>query len=190
MKNNDNSFEDLCKRLDKNKRARGDMDYVKLYLVQEIMGKKCNFLKLKAECQSGDFIGFASLMIAIGAIVLTVIGVSLDFFANFLIQNEFNVKYLESNQEGVLFHIVPTTQNYVEKVGPSILFMLALIYSGYALYKINQYNYINRWRKYILVYLEDIENNWDEYFTTPENGHITSLKCEFKGTVKYELNKK
>ncbi len=169
---NYNDFEKLCKRLDNNRRAKGDMNYVKLYLVNDIIKNKDDLLKLKAECQGGDFITYATYCLSLGAMIISIYSILIDYASN----HGTDYVKLVSNSHGLRrIAAYIGSANFMT----SILVFLIFIFAAGLMVIIRKYAYINYWRKYILVYLDDIEKNWTEYFTKIENSK-TCLECKIK----------
>lgn len=138
-----NKFEDICKRLDECKKCctRNEINCVKYILKDEIKGNKNEFLRMKAECKDGGFNEFSTFCIALIAMVISIYSMILDFSMNITEKNK-NVLFIVS----LISILIPS------------------IYAIYLLKSITKRRYIKKWRAYISIVLEDMENNWKEYF--------------------------
>ncbi len=158
-------FEELCRILDSNSRAKGDMGYVKLYLVNRISGNKDTLLKIKAECQSWNYMEYSAFALSMCALFISIISVITDIFGlvsedNIILTvNVLNNSTFEViNQTGFNINIILIIAYYLCVIGTIIYFLVNL----------KSKLYILRWKQYILVYLDEIEKNWKSYFPESE----------------------
>ena len=168
-----NDFERICKCLNIYKKAEVDIDHVMLNLVMEISGNRNKFLKLKAECEAGDFMTMASFIISMGAIYLSIY-TSLLAYEQSLNKGE-DTKGVFIETKNITIEIakeVSTKGNvfdYIYNLMNSNNFKFMIFFgflgaTGYILKKLYDYTYVFKWKKYVLVCLEELEKEWNDYF--------------------------
>lgn len=138
---NDNTFDLICKRLSNckcNCRCNNDqITWVEAALKAEINGNRNKFLKIKAEAMEDNPQNATNDVFVIAALILNVVA----YLSAFYSRDEF----------GTIFGVI-----------------MVVIYLVVFLLLINKvYKHSNKWKKYIIVVLEEIEKD-PEYFKTKE----------------------
>ena len=131
-----NEFEIMCKKLDTCKKGCINNKYICAEkAVQEyVNGDKKKLLQLKAQAEAGDFYSYSAFVIAVAALIVTCVDTMLD------VPNITSV-FLESLLVGtkILLIVCPTV---------------------YMLCNLQKYVEVLRWRKYILVAIEEVEKKF------------------------------
>ncbi|WP_029504954.1 hypothetical protein [Lachnoclostridium phytofermentans] len=135
-------FYDICNRLDScNKSCYSDsITCTKKILKHQIGGDYNKFLEIKAECIDSDYSSGAANFISQAALVVAVYSFATDILDRII--------------DYVIIKIIISL----------FYFLIASVFSIYCLRKITNKKSIIKWRKYILVVLDDMEKNWSTYF--------------------------
>lgn len=166
-------FERVCKCLDIYKKAEVDIDHVMLNLVKEISGDRNKFLKLKAECEAGDFMSMASYTTSMVAIYLSIYTTLLAYQQSLNKGEDTKGVFIET--KNITIDIAKEVSKkgnvfgYIQNVINSnnfkfIVFLGILCASAFVLKQLYDYKYVYKWKKYVLVCLEELEKEWNEYF--------------------------
>lgn len=141
-----NDFERICKLLEDNKTVAhcGGNRYIYTKTeVKKFVGKDIDkLLLLKSEAQGGNFIEYSSLILSMTAMTISIVSV----LASLL----FSV-YSES---------ISSTINVMYFLICVIIVVLTLVLYVKTSNALKKYMYIYRWRKYVLVAVEELEKQF------------------------------
>lgn len=156
MKKN-NSFEELCSNLEKNYPSpENEIICVKKYLTQKlkISKNKDILLKIKAEAVDEDYNTFL-------AIAISTLGMVVAAFA-------------------LLISLLPDLSDN-EKLIVNAVFLILLCFTFIYVYRKlfkKKYEFIQRWRKYIIIVIEDVINNLNDNSSNVSDNKQKSQKLQ------------
>ncbi len=129
-----NSFEELCDKLEiEYEHNENEITYVKSFVEKEIGNDIDMLLKVQAEAQADDIWQYDTTRIAILAMFFSAFSVLIDFFPNF-----------DNIWFGLIFDSI---------------YLVIIIYVLIRIGLSRRYNSVRKWRKYVLVVVQEKVDN-------------------------------
>ena len=134
-----NDFEKMCKELESRKRCNNQIctdnnEYIcaKRTVYRYANGERNRVLKIKAEARSGDWWVFTTTLLSVFAVFVSM--------------------------TTLLYTVVCEREGYAVDVGYGMIIILAVLFVFiYLCIMINKYHSVSKWREYILVATEELE---------------------------------